>query len=161
MQGQGVVALTLVGGLALSACNKDDNEIRYEAELDGTGGPTVVVTAARGDFTLVDNGSTMTWTLNVRTIQNVTQAHIHWGATGHDGSVLVDLLPNGPPSPAFTDGMLSTGTIDPSDILGLAGAAPISMDSLRALMSNNNAYVNVHTSANPGGHIRGQLRRDN
>jgi hypothetical protein len=31
------------------------------------------------------------------------------------------------------------------------------MDSLVTLMRTGNAYVNVHTSANKGGEIRGQL----
>lgn len=32
------------------------------------------------------------------------------------------------------------------------------IDSLRVLFNNGNAYVNVHTSADPGGEIRDQIR---
>ena len=42
----------------------------------------------------------------------------------------------------------------------VTGAAPrskISFDSLVVLMGNGMAYVNVHTNANPGGDIRGQI----
>jgi len=31
------------------------------------------------------------------------------------------------------------------------------MDSLAVLLRNGNAYVNVHTAANPNGEIRGQI----
>jgi hypothetical protein len=142
-----------------TACSEDDDDtIRYTTTLTGNGEPTPVVTTATGDFTLIDNGASMQWTLNVAGIQNVTLAHIHSGVAGVNGGVLVNLLPNGVPNPAVTTGVLSTGTFTQANIQGLSGAAPISMDSLRVLMRTGAAYVNVHNTANPGGHIRGQLR---
>lgn len=156
----GVVLLALAVGIG--ACDSDDDDedtIRYTATLTGNGEPTPVITNATGNFTLVDNGANMTWTLNVANIQNVTLAHIHFGPAGVNGGILVDLLPNGIPNPPVTTGVLSTGTFTQANIRGLGNppAAPISMDSLRALMRTGNAYVNVHNTANPGGHIRGQL----
>jgi len=38
-----------------------------------------------------------------------------------------------------------------------ANNANVSLDSLRTLFNNGNAYVNVHTTANPGGEIRDQV----
>jgi len=35
----------------------------------------------------------------------------------------------------------------------------VKYDSLLVLLRNGQAYVNVHTTANPGGEIRGQLVR--
>jgi hypothetical protein len=32
------------------------------------------------------------------------------------------------------------------------------MDSLLVLLRNGNAYINIHTAANPDGEIRGQIR---
>jgi hypothetical protein len=160
MRRYGVAVLALVAVMGISACSDDDDTIRYEATLTGAGEPTPVTTTATGDFTLVDNGASMTWTLNVASIANVNNAHIHWGPAGVNGGVLVNLLPNGIPPASFTGGLLSTGTFTQANIQGLAGAAPISMDSLRVLMRTGNAYVNVHNQANPGGHIRGQLSLD-
>jgi hypothetical protein len=158
----GIVVCAMAVAVGIGACSEDDedNTIRYTAVLTGGGEPTPVVTNATGDFTLVDNGASMQWTLNVSNIQNVTLAHIHAGVAGVNGGVLVNLLPNGVPNPPVTTGVLSTGTFTQANIQGLAGAAPITMDSLRVLMRTGAAYVNVHNSANPGGHIRGQLRLD-
>ncbi len=46
-------------------------------------------------------------------------------------------------------------------IITNANNANISLDSLRVLFNNGNAYVNVHTSANPGGEIRDQVHASN
>jgi hypothetical protein len=156
---QGTVpVLAFISALAFVGCGQGDDAILFIAELRGNAGPPPVITDAGGDLTMIDNGNTMTWTLNARRIENVVSAHIHAGAAGQDGAVLLDLLPDGPPA-SFTGGTLSTRTFDESDIHGLAG--PISMDSLRALMAVGNAYVDVHTTVHPGGEIRGQITRDN
>ena len=42
-----------------------------------------------------------------------------------------------------------------------ANNANVSLDSLRTLFNNGNAYVNVHTSVNPGGEIRDQVHPSN
>jgi hypothetical protein len=54
------------------------------------------------------------------------------------------------------DGLLAEGTITAADLVGpLAG---MSIDDLLAEMRAGNAYVNVHSEANPGGEIRGQIQ---
>jgi len=90
--------------------------------------------------------------IDVANITGVTAAHIHGPATTTaNGPVRVDLyIP--PTGTTFTgSGMLVQGV----------AAAPrvISVDSVLVLMRNGNAYVNVHTVANPGGEIRGQISR--
>jgi hypothetical protein len=59
---------------------------------------------------------------------------------------------------------VATGTVTGEVARGTitnANNANISLDSLRVLFNNGNAYVNVHTSANPGGEIRDQIHPSN
>jgi CHRD domain len=67
-----------------------------------------------------------------------TAAHIHEGAVGKNGPVVIPLTKNGdtyavPPGAKLTDAQF-------------------------ARFKEGNLYVNAHTAANPGGEIRGQLK---
>ena len=48
-----------------------------------------------------------------------------------------------------------SGTMAEGTIRGVSAA--VSLDSLKALIRNRRVYLNLHTAANPGGEIRGQL----
>ncbi len=95
----------------------------------------------------------------VNNIQNVQMAHIHIGAAGTNGPVSVWLYPAAPPAvllPGPVSGVIGQGTIAAANLGG-----PLAGQQLTALinaLNAGNAYVNVHTSANPGGEIRGQVR---
>ncbi len=159
----GVVILALVTSVGMGACDEDegddDDSVEFEATLTGQNErPTQVQTSATGTATVTDNGgATMSYVVNVNGIQNVTAAHIHVASVDSAGPIVVDLVPN----TSVTTGVLAQGTFNQSNIRALqTGATPISMDSLRALMRAGRTYVNVHNTANPGGHIRGQLALD-
>jgi hypothetical protein len=53
------------------------------------------------------------------------------------------------------NGALATGSFTATD------GNQITMDSLLLLMRNGNAYVNVHTTENPNGEIRGKVSPQN
>jgi hypothetical protein len=127
--------------------------------------PLAIDTQARGVgiFQLSADGSELSYRLIATNINDVLQAHIHC-CTGpmSNAGIAVWLYPSAPPPvliPGRHTGVLATGTITADDIVGpalLTGAD----DPLAALVEQikaGNAYVNVHTSANPGGEIRGQL----
>ena len=88
-------------------------------------------------------------------IDDVTQAHIHVGAEDGNGPVVAFLF-GFVAEGVTTNGVLATGTITSDDLVGpLAG---MSLADLVAALDSGGAYVNVHTLANPGGEIRGQIR---
>lgn len=93
-----------------------------------------------GRFELSDDG-TLTWELAVRDITDITLAHIHTGAPGV----------NDPPIVTLYDG---TGTFDPDN--PISGTATLTDEQVANLLAGN-LYVNVHTTANPGGQIRSQI----
>jgi hypothetical protein len=104
--------------------------------------PTGEVTAAKGAFaatlTRTAEGATLNWTLNFEGLTGpATAAHIHSGARGAPGAVVIPLC-----GPCTTG---ATGTFNVTD------------PSLLVLLQNGGAYANVHTGTNRGGEIRGQL----
>ncbi len=155
----GLVVFALVTAVGIGACGDDDEEdsVEFVATLNGGNERPNPVnnTSAAGNATVTDNGGSMSFVVNVTGIANVTAAHIHVASVDSAGPIVVDLTPN----TAITTGILAQGTFTQANIRPLqTGAAPISMDSLRVLMRAGRTYVNVHNTANPGGHIRGQLR---
>lgn len=93
--------------------------------------------------------------LLVRNVENVTQAHIHRGEAGTNGPVVTFLAqftgsPDGtgggtPQSATHSDPINVGGTIEDTALVEEIAANPAGF------------YVNVHTTANPSGEIRGQL----
>ena len=100
----------------------------------------------------------MNYVLKVRNIHSVIGVHIQNGNAQQNGPVVLILFGNptmtGPPTGAV-NGVLSKGTSTASDLKGpLAGKQ---LSDLVNLIKSGNAYVNVHTTQNPKGEIRGQL----
>ena len=67
-----------------------------------------------------------------------TAAHIHEGAAGKNGPVIVPFTKDG-------------------DKFGPAAGAKLTPDQLKAFKAGN-LYVNIHSAANPGGEVRAQLK---
>lgn len=105
-----------------------------------------------GVATFVDLGNEIDWTLELSNITGVTASHIHGpAAAGTNASIIVNLfIPN--VATGTLNGVVARGTITN------ANNASVSLDSLRTLINAGNAYVNIHTSANPAGEIRDQIR---
>ena len=161
-----MLVLGVVAAMGLGACSDDDDEDTNTYTATLTGGaerPVQVTTTATGSFTLTDNGASMAFVLTVSNLTGpVTGAHIHAipssSAQPADttGGIAVNLSPVG----GITNGVLAQGTVTAASIQALPGSTtPISLDSLRTLMNAGRTYVNVHTTANPAGHIRGTVVR--
>lgn len=118
-----------------------------------------VVSDAQGQavFQLSEDGTAVNYQLNVANIDNVLMAHIHVGPPGVNGPIVVWLYPSAPPAqliPGRTDGVLAEGTFTSANLVGPLAGHPL--EDLLALLESGGAYVNVHTSQNPGGEMRGQ-----
>ena len=117
--------------------------------------PTANSTTGGGSASFVVTGTTVAYTVTFAGLTAApSAAHIHApGNSTQSVGVLVDF---GAAGQTLNNGVLS-GTFTASNIRGVGTAAPISLDSLFALMRNGNAYVNVHTPQFPAGEIRGQV----
>jgi len=132
-------------------------EKSFKAKLTGKDEVPSVKTKAKGDvmFKLSRDGKELSYKLNVKNIENPTAAHIHHGMKGKSGPPLANLF-TGPKKEGKFSGTLSEGTIRASDLSG--DLAEKSIKDLEQIIKAGDAYVNVHTDANPDGEIRGQIK---
>jgi len=114
----------------------------YEATLSGAAEVPPVNTQARGAAEVQFNANTnlLTWKVTYSGLSgSATAGHIHGPASaGQNAGVAVP----------FTN-------VNANPIVGQATISPQQYGDLAAGLW----YVNIHTAANPGGEIRGQLRR--
>ena len=127
----------------------------FHAKLTGKDEVPPKNTKATGtaDFT-VTGADSIRYKVSVTDMEKVTAAHIHKGKLGENGPVVATLFKTNSPS-ARTNGVLSQGTITSAKLEGpLAGKH---LSDLINMINNGDAYVNVHTQANPNGEIRGEI----
>ena len=123
-------ALFTVAGVAFAADVK--------VNLSGANEVPPVTTSATGDGTIsvADDGA-VSGSVTTKGIQG-TAAHIHMGAAGKNGPVVVPFTKEG-------------------DTYKAAAGAKLNADQLKAFKAGE-LYFNVHSAANPNGEIRGQLK---
>jgi hypothetical protein len=148
------VAATII--FVAASCGSDSTGLgskQYVANLTAANEGAGHTSPGSGVVTLVDDGTAIRWTMTLTNMTNVTQSHIHGPApAGTAAAVMINLfIPNQPPATGTLNGLVSEGTITNANNSG------VSLDSLRVLFNNGNAYVNVHTAVNPGGEIRDQV----
>ena len=152
-------AATIV--LIAASCDDDDDltgpgpGVRaYSATMFGTNENPSNATLGVGSASFIDNTTQINWTMTLDNITAVTASHIHGPALANvNTGVIFDLFIPATPPTGDLNNFTASGTI--------TGSATVSLDSLRTLMNNGRAYVNVHTSAIPAGAIRGQIVRTN
>lgn len=84
-------------------------------------------------------------------LETVTMTHIHVGAVDVAGGIALNLLPV-PPAIGVFNGTLLSATFSGTGVVGGETFA-----TLVAKIRAGTTYINVHTLANGGGEIRGQL----
>lgn len=118
---------------------------RFSVTLDGNAErPTPVTTTGDGFGTIEVVGDTLNFDIAYRSLSGAaTLAHIHGPASSSAATgVLVDL------APFAVGGLAQSGVIKGSIAL---------TPSVKAAILGGKTYVNIHTSANGGGEVRGQI----
>ena len=134
----GLVASLAIAGVVMAAETTLTATLAGVTEGDNPGDEDGSGTAS---IVLDPEAGTACWTLTVENIEPVTQSHIHVGAEGESGDIVV-----------------------PLDIDGFEGSSegctgPMEDAAILQDIIDNPAgfYVNVHTGDFPAGAIRGQL----
>ena len=119
--------------------------------------PPVTTTArAVAELKLESNG-TMSFRLWAATaLTAVKAAHIHLGAFTQNGSVAALLYENAAGQNFAAGDVIAQGSLSNGSVLALPNFTP-SIANLAERIRQGRAYVNVHTTAHPGGEVRGQL----
>jgi len=123
----------MAGGCAMWEQAKEGQQVT----LAGANEVPAVNTRASGRASIRVDDCMVTVTVTTEEI-NPTAAHIHEGASGANGGVAVPLNKTGPNTFASAPGAKFT---------------PAQCEAYK----KGNTYVNVHSAANPGGEIRGQI----
>ena len=151
--------LFLMLGIAVAPASAASNH-NFSTHLSGDGEVPPVDTKAQGQaiFMLSKDGQTLHYKLLAANIENLLQAHIHMAPEGVNGPIVVWLYPPAPPAvliPGKFNGVLAEGAITAANLVGPLVGHPLS-DLIDAIEAGN-TYVNIHTTQNPAGEIRGQI----
>ena len=168
----GFSALLAATALSVTACTEEYPNLSslapvkktFVATLLGTNEVPAVTTSSAGKMTLVQEDSVnIRYTLETTAAtDSVTMAHIHAGAAGVNGPIMVWFFPTeasrapgtGGGTAARVNGILRVGRITRA---GTAFVAPFTWDSLLTRINAGTAYANIHSRQFPGGVIRGQV----
>lgn len=144
-------------GILLNTVRAQDGQT-FSAALSGKDEvpPTESNSTGTAKFQVNENGTQVSYWVNITGIKKVNQAHIHNGTAGENGNVVVTLSKGKsakgdetPPQIGFA------GNITKDDLHGPLKDKDLS--ELVKLMSDGSSYINVHTDKYPKGAIRGQI----
>lgn len=145
-----LVATACGGGNSIGGL---DLEASYNIALTSAAEvPLPKPTSASGTAQLAVFPTKIDYQLSATAITGITMAHIHNGAPGVAGPVVVTLFQPSAPT-AAVDGVFASGTLTAANL-----PAGVTLESLKALLVSGNGYINVHTTANQPGEIRGQIK---
>lgn len=137
---------------------QEEGQQEFTSNLNGQSEVPLVETNATGtsQFELNDDRDEMSYDLEVQDLEGVLFAHIHEGNNNENGPIIVTLFNESEPMNEV-DGELASGDFTSDDFEGtLQGKT---MTDLVNAINSGDAYVNVHTEANPSGELRGTIEQ--
>ncbi len=138
------VVASLSIGVALAGAQNSSNE--FKATMKGSSEKPKGPSSASGTFTVEFKNGQACYKMSVKSLgAKPIAAHIHRGAAGTNGPIVIDLKPT------------FKGT-SPRVSQKCVSAAAATVAAIRR--NPGNFYANVHTPKNPAGAARGQLKRD-
>lgn len=165
----GVAVLLAIAG-SHDVAQADGKRRLLRADLDGFEEPPAVSSTASGEFRarISHDETSFEYELSFRDLEGtVTQAHIHLGQKSVNGGISIWLCgtatnpgPAGTPDCGGPNSGMASRTVSAADVIGPAGqgiAAGEFAEILTAMRAGA-TYANVHSTRNPGGEIRGQIR---
>lgn len=150
----GIAALALVTGCGGgSSIGGLDAEASYQFALTAAAEvPAPKPTTAIGTATVILYPNSVDFQLSGGSLIGVTSANIHSGAIGVAGPIVVTLY-----QPASASGTIN-GTFASGSLTAANLPAGLTLAALKTLILSGNAYINVRTTANPSGELRGQIK---
>ena len=149
-----LTSVLTLGVLGVGVATAHAEVITLDRDLSGNEENPGINTGAFGSSTVTVDTSARTVTYKVDVFNlpsGVTLSHIHVGAPGTHGSGLVNFAP---PVNASNDFSYS-GTVPGPQWLMRPDQGIRSGDDIIQAILGNNTYVNVHSTVNAGGEIRG------
>ena len=151
----GTVALAL----GLAACGSSNPATHFRATMNAANEPGGVTSNGTGTADYTVDGGTVSYTVTFSGLNaNANNAHIHVGPAGVNGGVTVPFTSQVPhaTSGAFSGTFTAANVQAASTPDGGIGVDAGDYNGLLQLMRAGETYTNIHTTANPGGEIRGQ-----
>jgi glucose/arabinose dehydrogenase len=135
-----------------------DGGDEFAAELTGGAEVPAVATEASAfaKLELQSDGSLSYSLWAGQAIRQVTAAHIHLGGYGQNGPVAAFLFSTATPQDFQAGQLIASGSLTDAAVIARPGFEP-TIASLAERLRQGRGYVNVHTTAHPGGEVRGQL----
>jgi CHRD domain len=158
------VQLGLAIALALAVVSTAAQAQTFAVVLDGLQENPSISTAAIGLFiaTIADDEQSINVMLSYNPLEGgmVLAAHIHVAREFVNGGIVINLCGAGGKPPCPTPSGQVTATVTAADVVEVAaqGIAAGELAEVISAMRRGATYVNVHSTAFPGGEIRAQIR---
>ena len=158
-----VAAMVVAPGWTGPVTADDDDDHggpEFRARLRGSQEVPAVTTSTRGEAQIQFNDAKTAaeFDLEVEDGIRVTQAHIHCAPTGVNGPIVVFLAGFHDKGWDVDGDWIGDATFTDANITNTACGSTLAQ--LADAMAQGQAYANVHTVANAGGEVRGQLERE-